>query len=80
MKINMETPKMNREPVRSSNLKSVGYDPSNSILEVEFHGGRIYNYFEVPLEIYDALMKAPSKGTFLDRNIKKKRFAYKQIR
>ena len=71
---------MNRELVRSSNLKSVGYDPSNSILEVEFHGGRIYHYFKVPLEIYDALMKASSKGTFFDRKIKKRRFAYKQIR
>ena len=76
----MEAPKMNREPVRSSNLKSVGYDPSNSILEIEFHSGRIYHYFKVPLEIYDALMNAPSKGTYLDRNIKKRGFAYNQIR
>ena len=76
----METPKMNRETVRSSNLKSVGYDPSNSILEVEFHGGRIYHYFRVPLEIYNALMNAPSKGTFLDQNVKKRGFSYRQIR
>ena len=76
----METPKMNREPVRSSDLKSVGYDSSNSILEVEFHGGRIYHYFKVPLEIYDALMNATSKWTFLDQNVKKRGFAYRQIR
>ena len=76
----METPKMDREPVRSSNLKSVGYDPSNSILEVEFHGGRIYNYFKVPLKIYDELMKASSKGTFLDKNVKKRGFDYKKIK
>jgi hypothetical protein len=76
----MGTQNMNREPVRSSDLRSVGYDLSNSILEVEFHGGRIYHYFKVPLEIYDALMNAPSKGTFLDRNVKKRGFAYRQIR
>jgi len=71
---------MEREYVRSSNLKSVGYNPLNSILEVEFHGGRIYHYFGVPLEIYNALINAPSKGTFLDRNVKKRGFAYRQIR
>lgn len=70
---------MNRTLVRSSNLKSVGYDPSNSILEVEFHGGRIYHYFRVPLEIYDALINAASKGKFLDRHVKKRGFAYRQI-
>ena len=47
---------MDREKVRSSNLKSVGYNPSNSILEVEFQSGRIYHYLKVPFEIYDALM------------------------
>ena len=71
---------MDREPVRSSNLKSVGYDPSNSILEVEFRNGRIYHYIEVPLEIYDELMKAQSKGTFLDQNVKKRGFTYKKIK
>lgn len=76
----METPKMNREPVRSSDLKSVGYNPLNSILEVEFRDGRIYHYLKIPLEIYDALMNAPSKGKYLNRNIKKRKFAYKQIR
>ena len=76
----MEIQKMDREKVRSSNLKSVGYNPSNSILEVEFHSGRIYHYLKVPFEIYDALMNAPSKGRYLNRNIKKKGFAYKQIR
>lgn len=30
---------MNRTPVSSSNLKSVGYDQSSNTLEIEFHGG-----------------------------------------
>lgn len=71
---------MERQHVRSSNLKSVGYDPIDSILEVEFHSGGIYHYFRVPLEIYNALINAPSKGKFLDRNVIKRRFAYRQIR
>lgn len=70
---------MNREPVRPSDLKSVGYNSSNSISEVKFHDGQIYHYFKVPLEIYNALMNAISKGIFLDQNIKKREFSYKEI-
>lgn len=70
---------MNREIVRSKNLKSVGYNPIDSILEVEFHSGDVYHYFGIPLEIYNALINAPSKGKYLDRNVIKRRFAYKKL-
>ena len=38
---------MRRTPVNSSNLVSVGYDPRSLTLEVEFHGGSVYHYFDV---------------------------------
>ena len=47
---------MNRTPVSSSNLASVGYDPENRILEIEFHGGSIYQYFSVPESKYEGLI------------------------
>lgn len=70
---------MDRKPVSSSNLKSVGYDPAANILEIEFNGGQVYQYFNVPESIYKALMSATSKGRYLHANIKNS-YRYKQIR
>ena len=67
---------MDRNPVNSTNVRSVGYDTSDSILEVEFHSGGIYHYFRVPFRIYNGLMNATSKGTFLDQNVIKREFTY----
>lgn len=70
---------MNRTTVSSSNLKSVGYDRSSNTLEIEFHGGRIYQYYNVPKSVYDGLMAASSHGKFHDRRIKGK-YNYSRIR
>lgn len=70
---------MERTPVTSSNLVSVGYDPQSATLEVEFYGGRIYQYFGVPEDVYQGLMSAPSKGTYLDQFVKKPGYSYTQI-
>lgn len=61
---------MNRIPVASSNLKSVGYDPTNKILEVEFHDLSVYHYTNVPQSIYNNLMSASSHGSYLAQYIK----------
>jgi hypothetical protein len=71
---------MNRAPVSSSNLASVGYDPTTRTLEVEFHNGSIYQYFDVPAFIYSGLMSASSHGSYLDQYIKKGGYSYQQIR
>jgi len=70
---------MNRDPVESSNLASVGYDPESNILEIEFKNGSIYHYFEVPESRYNALMNASSKGSYLNQSIKRK-FPYKLVK
>lgn len=69
---------MDRQSVQSSNLRSIGYDQNANILEIEFHGGSIYQYFNVPENIYLALMKAVSKGTYFYDNIKQC-YKYKRI-
>ncbi|RYC50381.1 KTSC domain-containing protein [Flagellimonas olearia] len=61
---------MNRQSVNSSNLASVGYDADNEILEVEFNNGGVYQYFDVPAEIYEDLMNAPSHGQYFSANIR----------
>lgn len=66
---------MERIPVSSSNIASIGYDNGAQILEVEFHNGAIYQYSEVPEWEYEGLMSASSKGTYLHSNIKKYPYA-----
>jgi hypothetical protein len=61
---------MRRQPVESSAISSVGYDPRSSILEVEFRSGAVYDYHGVPTKVYESLMKAPSKGSFVSRKVR----------
>lgn len=61
---------MERTPVTSTNILSVGYDPDQEILEIEFVRGTVYQYFGVPMGVYEGLMAADSKGRFVDANVK----------
>ncbi len=61
---------MERYSVASSNIASIGYDAGTETLEVEFLSGSIYQYYNVPQNIYDQLMQAGSKGRFLNTYIK----------
>jgi len=61
---------MDRTPVSSSNIVSIGYDPDTSTLEVEFKGGAVYHYFNVPENIHVGLMAAASHGTYLNKYVK----------
>ena len=61
---------MKRIPVKSSDLKSVGYDEKTTLLEVEFNSGKIYQYSRVPKAVYLELMNAQSHGIYFSRNIR----------
>ena len=63
---------MQRQPVESSNLRSVGYDPATRTLEVEFRNGTVYQYSGVEQEDFDRFMASSSKGKFLNESIKGK--------
>lgn len=69
---------MERTAVSSSHIASIGYDEALQTLEVEFTDGGVYQYFNVPLPSYEALMSAPSHGTFLNANIKGQ-FPYQRL-
>ncbi|RVU43161.1 KTSC domain-containing protein [Lujinxingia sediminis] len=69
---------MEREFVHSSNVVSVGYSESEMILEVEFHGGSVYQYYGVPEFVYEEMMTAPSKGKFLAAQIKNQ-YAFSRV-
>jgi hypothetical protein len=61
---------MERESVESSNIASLGYDAEASILEVEFHSGAVWQYYDVPENIYYDMKNFGSLGKFFNTNIK----------
>ena len=61
---------MDRVQVSSSNILSIGYDPSTQVLEVEFISGAVYQYFNVPEAEFESFLNAESKGRYLNANIK----------
>lgn len=70
---------MNRVPVRSSNIRSVGYDSGTSTLEVEFHSGGVYQYSGVPETVYQGFMRAASKGSYFHDHVRD-RYPARQVR
>jgi hypothetical protein len=70
---------MERSPVSSSNIKSIGYERTLMILEVEFKNGHIYQYMNVPNNIFQEIMNASSCGTYLHQNVMN-RFGFEKIR
>ncbi len=56
--------------VDSSNIESIGYDEETQELHIQFLSGGYYIYSEVPQYIFEELMNSPSKGSYLNREIK----------
>jgi len=54
----------------SSVIRSYHYDPVDRYLDLVFVSGRRYRYHEVPVEAYDAMRRAFSKGEFFNTNIR----------
>jgi KTSC domain len=67
-----------RQPVSSSSIHSVGYDPESRILEIEFHSDGVYQYEDVGQDIYNALLAAPSKGQYFAERIRD-HYAWRRI-
>jgi hypothetical protein len=61
---------MRREPVQSSVVSAVGYDPDTNVLEIEFVEGYSYRYFAVPASMHAAFLAAGSLGTFFAQRIR----------
>jgi KTSC domain len=60
---------MTRQPVASSSLASIGFDPATNELEIEFRAGGIYRY-AVPRRVHRELMAADSHGGYFARSIR----------
>ena len=57
-------------PVASSNVQAVGYDVSTQSLHVSYLNNRTYVYSDVPQGVFEELLRAPSKGSYLNRAVK----------
>lgn len=63
---------MRRQMVSSSRIASVGWE--NDTLEVQFHNGAVYQYYNVSRMEYQNFMSAPSLGSELSRLDKRHRY------
>ena len=51
--------------VDSSMIYAFGYDEQQQVLEVVFKRTGVYRYRNVPREVYQQLLKAESKGSYM---------------
>jgi hypothetical protein len=61
---------MDETRVESTTLRSFAYDAGGGILQLEFLSRAIYHYYGVPAAVHDALLIAPSKGSYFNRVIR----------
>ena len=64
--------------IDSSNIAEAEYDPNEKLLQITFHSGPTYNYYDVDIRTVSSFLSAKSKGKFFADNIKNK-FRYNNI-
>jgi hypothetical protein len=55
------------------------YDAGRKVLRIRFVSGRIYEYLDVPEDIYSGMKEASSKGTYFNQHVKDQ-FKYRLIK
>ena len=60
------------ETPESSNIARFKYDEVSRVLKIEFKNGGLYDYFDVPDNVFEGMRNAPSKGQYLAQLIKGK--------
>jgi KTSC domain len=56
--------------VDSSNIAALRYNEADQVMEVTFHNGGVYQYFDVPQHVWQGMLDASSKGSYLHANVK----------
>ena len=69
---------MERIALTSSSVASACYSVEASTLEVEYRNGSVYQYFAVPRSVFESLLAAASKGSFVSERIRG-RYPYRRI-
>ncbi len=71
----MAIPQMH--PVESSAVARIGYDAEAEEAYVEYLEGDLYAYEGVPVDVFEQLANADSKGTFVNAVIK--RYPFRRV-
>jgi hypothetical protein len=58
------------ETPESTSIARFGYDDPSHTLLVEYKNERKYKYLDVPRDVFEQMESAPSRGQFINRNIK----------
>jgi hypothetical protein len=61
---------MERQTVKSRILRSVGYNESIKILEIEFQNGLVYQFLDVPPKVYADLMHSGEIGKYFSEKVR----------
>ena len=63
---------MQRIPIPSKEITQVGYQERSETLEIKFEHGGVYQFFNVPADVFDGLMNAASKEGYYQLKIGKR--------
>lgn len=63
----------------SSVVAAMEYDANTAKLRIIFVSGKVYDYKNVPEDVYNQMKTSASKGTFLNTEIKGK-YKYKKVK
>lgn len=61
---------MHMQSVHSSQINAIGYAPATQAMRIEFKSGALYEYANVPQDVFDAFSAAPSIGSHFYKHIK----------
>ena len=66
---------MREVDLQSTSLKTACYQEQSAFFDLEFQSGMIYRYLGVPVEVYQELLQAESKGRYFNLHIRN-RYSY----
>ncbi len=69
---------MNVTAVESTTLATIAYDEPRQLLRLEFRSQAVYQYWNVPAIVHQALLSSPSKGRYFNQAIRG-RFVYQRV-
>jgi len=64
--------------VESTTLATVAYDADRRLLQLGFRDQAVYQYFDVPTDVHEDLLRSASKGRYFNRVIRG-RFVHAQV-
>lgn len=65
--------------IKSSNLQFASYNTTHKVLKVTFNNGSIYEYYDIPWQIFTKFRMAESQGKYFNTNISKN-YKYQKLK